>query len=212
MIGPVPVQAIEALPYILTVVLLAGFIGKAIPPKASGVPYVKERLTTRSTRCSRRRRPRKPTPTRPIRASRSARRALAPSGAIYGGCNVENAAYPEGGCAETAAIAALALAGERRIVEILVVGDGEALCAPCGGCRQRIREFADAKTRVHVAGPEGVRATFTRGGTVAAFVRAGSFAAVRDEAVCHGALAICDADRRSASFSPLREKVSSRQR
>jgi ABC-type uncharacterized transport system permease subunit len=42
-IGPVPVQAIEALPYILTVVLLAGFIGKAIPPKASGVPYVKER-------------------------------------------------------------------------------------------------------------------------------------------------------------------------
>ena len=43
MIGPVPVQAIEALPYVLTVVLLAGFIGKAIPPKASGIPYVKER-------------------------------------------------------------------------------------------------------------------------------------------------------------------------
>jgi len=42
-IGEVPVQAIEALPYILTVVLLAGFIGKAIPPKASGIPYVKER-------------------------------------------------------------------------------------------------------------------------------------------------------------------------
>lgn len=87
--------------------------------------------------------------------------ALAPSGAIYGGCNVENAAYPEGGCAETAAIAALVLAGERRIVDILVVGDGAALCTPCGGCRQRIREFADARTRVHVAGPEGLRATFT---------------------------------------------------
>ncbi len=42
-IGPVPVQAIEALPYILTVILLAGFIGKAIPPRASGIPYVKER-------------------------------------------------------------------------------------------------------------------------------------------------------------------------
>jgi simple sugar transport system permease protein len=42
-IGPVPVQAIEALPYVLTVILLAGFIGKAIPPKASGIPYVKER-------------------------------------------------------------------------------------------------------------------------------------------------------------------------
>jgi cytidine deaminase len=87
--------------------------------------------------------------------------ALAPSGAIYAGCNVENAAYPEGGCAEAAAIAALVLAGERRIVAILVVGDGEALCTPCGGCRQRIREFSDAQTRVHVAGPEGLRATFT---------------------------------------------------
>jgi len=87
--------------------------------------------------------------------------ALAPSGAIYAGCNVENAAYPEGGCAETAAIAALVLAGERRIVDLLVVGDGEALCTPCGGCRQRIREFADVQTRVHVAGPEGLRATFT---------------------------------------------------
>jgi cytidine deaminase len=87
--------------------------------------------------------------------------ALGPSGAIYGGCNVENAASPEGGCAETAAIAALVLAGERRIVDLLVVGDGEALCTPCGGCRQRIREFADVQTRVHVAGPEGLRATFT---------------------------------------------------
>ena len=65
------------------------------------------------------------------------------SGAVYSGCNVENAAYPEGFCAEAGAIAAMALAGERRIAEILVVGDGDALCTPCGGCRQRIREFAD---------------------------------------------------------------------
>jgi cytidine deaminase len=85
----------------------------------------------------------------------------AESGAIYCGCNVENAAYPEGACAEANAIGAMALAGERRIVEMVVVGEGEALCAPCGGCRQRIREFADAATRVHVAGPEGVRASFT---------------------------------------------------
>ena len=83
-----------------------------------------------------------------------------PSGAIYSGGNVENAAYPEGWCAETSAIAAMAQAGERRIAEICVVGDGEALCTPCGGCRQRIREFADDSTLVHVAGPEGVRATF----------------------------------------------------
>ena len=86
------------------------------------------------------------------------------SGAIHAGCNVENAAYPQGACAETGAISAMALAGDRRIAEILVVGDGEALCTPCGGCRQRIREFADASTRVHIAGPEGVRATFTLGG------------------------------------------------
>jgi len=83
------------------------------------------------------------------------------SGAIYCGCNVENAAYPEGACAEANAIGAMALAGERRIVEIVVVGEGEALCAPCGGCRQRLREFAEASTRVHVAGPQGVRASFT---------------------------------------------------
>ncbi len=84
-----------------------------------------------------------------------------PGGAIFSGCNVENAAYPQGACAESGAIGAMALAGERRIAEILVVGDGEGLCTPCGGCRQRIREFADAQTRVHIAGPEGLRATFT---------------------------------------------------
>jgi cytidine deaminase len=86
-----------------------------------------------------------------------------PSGAIFSGCNVENAAYPQGACAEAMAIGAMALAGERRIAEILVVGDGEGLCTPCGGCRQRIREFADAATPIHVAGPEGVRASFTLG-------------------------------------------------
>ena len=86
-----------------------------------------------------------------------------PSGALFSGCNVENAAYPQGSCAEAGAIAAMALAGERRIAEILVVGDGEGLCTPCGGCRQRIREFADAATRIHVAGPEGVRRSFSLG-------------------------------------------------
>ncbi len=85
---------------------------------------------------------------------------ITPDGAIYSGGNVENAAYPEGWCAETSAIAAMAAAGARRIAEICVVGDGAALCTPCGGCRQRIREFADEATIVHVAGPEGVRATF----------------------------------------------------
>ena len=83
-----------------------------------------------------------------------------PEGDVFSGGNVENAAYPEGWCAETSAIAAMAAAGGRKIVEICVVGEGEGLCTPCGGCRQRIREFADERTLVHVAGPAGVRATF----------------------------------------------------
>jgi cytidine deaminase len=83
-----------------------------------------------------------------------------PGGAIHVGGNVENASYPEGVCAETSAISAMAQAGERRIAEICVVGDGEALCTPCGGCRQRIREFSDASTLIHVAGPEGLRRSF----------------------------------------------------
>jgi cytidine deaminase len=82
-----------------------------------------------------------------------------PSGAIFSGCNVENAAYPQGACAETGAISAMALAGERRIVEILVIGDGDGLCTPCGGCRQRIREFAAPETPIYIAGPEGLRLT-----------------------------------------------------
>jgi len=55
----------------------------------------------------------------------------------------------------------MALAGERRIAEILVIGDGDALCTPCGGCRQRIREFATPATPIHIAGPEGLRRSFT---------------------------------------------------
>lgn len=86
---------------------------------------------------------------------------LTPSGRIFPGCNVENAAYPQGSCAEAGAIAAMALAGERSIAAILVVGDGEALVTPCGGCRQRIREFAAPGTPVHIAGPEGLRRSFT---------------------------------------------------
>ena len=82
-------------------------------------------------------------------------------GAIFSGCNVENAAYPQGACAEAGAISAMALAGERRIAEILVIGDGEGLCTPCGGCRQRIREFASPETPIHIAGPDGLRITLS---------------------------------------------------
>ena len=85
------------------------------------------------------------------------------SGAVYTGCNVENAAYPEGICAEASAIAAMVMAGERRIAEIAVAGGGEHLCTPCGGCRQKIREFAAATTPVLVCGPDGLRRRFTLG-------------------------------------------------
>ncbi|AWB24971.1 cytidine deaminase [Methylobacterium currus] len=83
------------------------------------------------------------------------------AGAVHAGCNVENAAYPVGTCAEAGAIAAMVAAGGRRIAAILVLGDGEALVTPCGACRQRIREFAAPHTPIHVAGPQGVRRTFT---------------------------------------------------
>ncbi|AWN52032.1 cytidine deaminase [Methylobacterium sp. 17Sr1-1] len=83
------------------------------------------------------------------------------AGAVHAGCNVENAAYPVGTCAEAGAIAAMVAHGGRRIAAILVLGDGEALVTPCGACRQRIREFAAPDTPIHVAGPQGVRKTFT---------------------------------------------------
>jgi cytidine deaminase len=86
---------------------------------------------------------------------------ITPSGAIFSGTNVENAAYPVGTCAEAGAISAMIASGERQIGEILVLGDGAALTTPCGACRQRIREFAAADAKIHVAGPLGVRAVFT---------------------------------------------------
>ncbi|MEA1649310.1 cytidine deaminase [Nitrospirillum sp. BR 11164] len=91
-----------------------------------------------------------------------------PDGAVFAGGNVENAAYPQGQCAEASAIGAMVAGGKKRIAEIVVIGapadpaaDASGLCTPCGGCRQRLREFSTPDTLIHVAGPEGVRATFT---------------------------------------------------
>ncbi len=78
------------------------------------------------------------------------------SGAIVVGCNVENAAYPLGSCAEAGAIAAMVAAGERVIAEIVVVTDGDEPGTPCGGCRQRIREFAGPNVAVHSVATSGV--------------------------------------------------------
>ncbi|MCJ2070138.1 cytidine deaminase [Methylobacterium sp. J-030] len=83
------------------------------------------------------------------------------NGAIHAGCNVENAAYPVGTCAEAGAIAAMVAAGGRRIAAILVCGEGAGLVTPCGACRQRIREFAAPDTPIHAATPEAIAKTFT---------------------------------------------------
>lgn len=83
------------------------------------------------------------------------------TGEVHVGCNVENAAYPAGTCAESGAIAAMAAAGGRRIAAILVVGPGDAPCAPCGACRQRIREFAGPDAVVIASARSGARRAFT---------------------------------------------------
>jgi cytidine deaminase len=83
------------------------------------------------------------------------------TGRVFAGANVENAAYPEGMCAEASAIAAMASAGERVIDTIVTVCDGAALSTPCGGCRQKIREFSTAATVIHAAGPEGIRRSYS---------------------------------------------------
>ena len=80
---------------------------------------------------------------------------LADDGKVYAGCNIENAAYPQGNCAEASAIAAMIAGGARRIRRIYVTGPGSAPVTPCGGCRQRIREFADLDVVVISHGVDG---------------------------------------------------------
>jgi cytidine deaminase len=83
------------------------------------------------------------------------------NGKLYGGCNVENAAYPVGNCAEASAIAAMVGDGEIRIVEALVMGPEGQICTPCGACRQRLREFADLDLAIYLADPTGIKQTVT---------------------------------------------------
>ncbi|SCM78188.1 conserved hypothetical protein [uncultured Pleomorphomonas sp.] len=95
---------------------------------------------------------------------------LADDGKVYCGCNVENASFPEGWCAETTAIGHLVMGGARRIVRAVVVAsriDGERVpggrfCTPCGGCRQRLMEFAASPaTEIWAADPDGASQRFT---------------------------------------------------
>jgi len=83
------------------------------------------------------------------------------SGRIHAGCNVENAAYPQGVCAEAGALSAMVLAGGRRVCAVLVLGQGEHWVTPCGGCRQKIREFAQPDVPILLADENGLRTSLT---------------------------------------------------
>ncbi len=95
---------------------------------------------------------------------------LADDGEIYAGCNIENAAFPEGWCAETTAIGHLVMGGAKRIVKAVVVAEridrdrvaGGRFCTPCGGCRQRLSEFAAGpEIDIWAADPQGASQHFT---------------------------------------------------
>lgn len=85
------------------------------------------------------------------------------TGAIFSGCNIENASYPEGWCAETSAIAHMIMAGERKIVEVAAVAEKMPLITPCGGCRQRLQEFGTAEALVHLCDATGIVETVKLG-------------------------------------------------
>ena len=80
---------------------------------------------------------------------------------IIVGCNVENAAYPQSQCAEASAIGNLVSQGFNNIIEVVVIGSGDILASPCGGCRQRLREFASLDTPIHMCNIDGHLKTST---------------------------------------------------
>lgn len=78
------------------------------------------------------------------------------TGAVHAGCNIENASYPEGWCAETTALGHMIMAGGGRVSEIAVVAKNMPNIMPCGGCRQRLSEFATADAKLHLCDLNGV--------------------------------------------------------
>ncbi len=80
---------------------------------------------------------------------------LTVAGEVFTGCNVENAAYPSGLCAEAAALGSMVSAvGKRRLQAALVLIARPARAWPCGGCRQRLQEFMEADGMVYATGLE----------------------------------------------------------
>ena len=80
---------------------------------------------------------------------------VADNSLAYSGCNVENASYPLGQCAEASAISAMINDGGHKISEVLIASPNDQFCPPCGGCRQKIKEFATPETLVHMATNKG---------------------------------------------------------
>lgn len=85
------------------------------------------------------------------------------SGAIHSGCNIENVSFPEGWCAETTAIGHMIMAGDSGIAEVCVYAPEGPRTTPCGGCRQRLKEFGAVDTKVHLCDATGVVETITLG-------------------------------------------------
>jgi homotetrameric cytidine deaminase len=85
----------------------------------------------------------------------------AEDGSIHAGANVENSAYPQGQCAEASAIGVLVASGRTRVVEVAVIADSDDVCVPCGGCRQRLREFMPLDGTIHLCSASGERRTAT---------------------------------------------------
>jgi cytidine deaminase len=83
---------------------------------------------------------------------------LGGDGKIYAAANVENAAYPQSQCAEASAIGVMVAAGCTEIKEVYVIAEapGPDPVSPCGGCRQRLNEFAGPDVVVHMANEKGV--------------------------------------------------------
>lgn len=88
---------------------------------------------------------------------------LTKEGHIYVGANAENVSYPCGTCAEAGAIAAMVAAGEYQITDIVVVADSQNLITPCGACLQRILEFSNSQTTVHLADLDGIKKSYKIG-------------------------------------------------
>ncbi|TCP89696.1 cytidine deaminase [Rhizobium sp. PP-CC-2G-626] len=85
----------------------------------------------------------------------------AEDGTIYAGANIENLSFPEGWCAETTAISHMIMGGARKILEVAVIAEKLPLCPPCGGCRQRLSEFAEGGTPIYLCDETGVKKTVT---------------------------------------------------